>query len=140
MDAGSPITTVHYSVLNGAGETVAPTKTVSANDPQAIEDLETPHERGSYTLRLWLDDAEGNVGAPIKAPLTYDCVKSEVGGGLTLTAGLGKHDDGELAVGQKEGSTLSGKLEGLGGQLANAPLCVFSRVVTDQSPTSWGSP
>jgi hypothetical protein len=138
IDAGSPISAVHYSVLNGAGEAVVPTKTISANNPQAIEALETPHDRGDYTLSLWLEDAEGNVGAPSEAPLSYDCEKSGVGGGLTLTAGIGKHGDGELVVGQKEGSTLSGKLQGLGGQLANAPLCVFSRVVTDQSPTFLG--
>jgi hypothetical protein len=134
VDAGSPINAVHYEVLNGAGVAVVTSKTLpDSTPPQAIGDLETPRERGDYSLRLWLSDAEGNVGAPVKAPLSYDCVRAERGGGLTLTAGLGKKSKDELVVGRKEGVTLNGKLQGLGGQLADTPVCVFSRVVTDSA-------
>lgn len=131
-DGGSPIDAAHYEVLNGAGTAVVPAKTITADTPQAIADLETPRERGSYTLRLWLSDAEGNVGAPVSAPLSYDCVRSEVGGGLALSAGLGKRGESSLVVQQNESAVLGGKLTGVGGLIAGAPLCVFSRVVTDQ--------
>lgn len=131
-DTGSPINAVHYQVLNSAGELVVPTKDIEADNPQAIQNLETPRERGEYTLKLWLSDAEDNVGAPVKAPLTYDCVRSDVGGGQTLTAGLGEQGDPTLIVPQDQGSTLTGSLAGSGGQTANAPICIFSNVVTDQ--------
>lgn len=133
LDGGSPINAAHYEVLNSADTVVVPAKTITTDTPQTIANLETPRERGSYTLRLWLSDAEGNVGAPVSAPLSYDCVRSEIGGGLTLTAGLGKHAANSLVVQQNESATLNGKLTGVGGQVANAPLCIFSKVVTDQS-------
>jgi hypothetical protein len=60
-------------------------------------------------------------------------VRSEVGGGLALTAGLGNRTASSLLVQQNESATLNGELTGIGGQIANAPLCVFSRVVTDQA-------
>ncbi len=129
-DTGSPISAVHYQVLNGAGDVVVPTQNISGTNPQTIQNLEGPRERGSYTLRLWLSDEEGNVGAPVKAPLSYDCVRSDVTGGLTLSAGLGKKADSSVVVHDGQGSTLSGTLKGAG-QLSNAPLCVFSKVVTD---------
>jgi hypothetical protein len=132
LDSGSPINAVHYEVLNGAG-VVVPAKTITSDTPQAIANLETPRERGSYTLRLWLSDAEGNVGAPVSAPLSYECTRSDVGGGVALTAGLGKKSASSLLVQQNESATLNGKLTGVGGQIANAPLCVFSKVVTDQA-------
>ena len=133
VDAGSPIDAVHYRIVsaNGATESV-PTKTIAGENPEKIENLDTPRERGAAALLIWLKDAEGNVGAPVKVPLSYDCVRSEVGGGLTLSAALGKGNDSSITVPQKEGATLSGKLLGIGGQIANAPLCVFSKVVTDQ--------
>lgn len=131
VDAGSAIDAVHYQVLNGNGDPVVQTQTIGAANQQAIENLVTPRERGDYTLRLWLSDTEGNVGAPVKAPLSYDCVRAENGGGLTLTAGLGRKGAHTLTVGQKEGATLTGKLTGLGGQLPGTPVCVFSQVVTD---------
>jgi hypothetical protein len=133
LDSGSLINAAHYEMLNSAGSIVVPAKTVTADTPQAIADLATPRERGSYTLRLWLSDAEGNVGAPVSAPLSYQCQRSEVGGGTTLTAGLGKRAAGSLLVQQSESATLNGKLTSAGGQVANAPLCIFSRVVTDQA-------
>jgi hypothetical protein len=132
LDGGSPIDAAHYQVLSPSGAVVVPTTKVDGSSPSAIANLETPRESGAYTLRLWLSDAEGNVGAPVSVPLSYDCPRSEVGGGLTLTAGLGKQAENSIVVQQQEGATLRGKLNGAGGQIANAPLCVFSQVVTDQ--------
>jgi hypothetical protein len=123
-------------VLNAAGAAVVPTTTIAANNPEAIEDLETPKERGTYTLRLWLEDAEGNVGAATTAPLSYDCVRSDVGGGTGLTAGLGTEDAGSVLVNQGEGSTVSGKLHG--SQVGGAALCLFSNVITDHEPQFLG--
>lgn len=130
-DAGAPIDAVHYRVLDEAGDVVVPTRTLGGENPQVIANLEGPRERGAYTLLLWLSDAEGNVGAPVKAPLSYDCVRSDAAGGTTLSAGLGKKADQTLLVNEGEGAIVSGKLQG-GGRLAAAPLCVFSRVATDQ--------
>jgi hypothetical protein len=138
LDGGSPIDAAHYQVLNGAGAVVVPTRSVQAETPQAIGDLDTPRERGSYTLRLWLSDAEGNASAPISVPLAYDCTRSDVGGGIDLTAGLGKRGASSLTVQQRESAGLVGRLTGDAGPVSNAPLCVFSRVVTHQDPQFLG--
>jgi hypothetical protein len=130
-DAGSPIEAAHYEVLNRAGAVVVPTTTLKGESISAIEGLETPKERGSYTLRLWLSDSEGNVGAPVSAPLAYECVRSEAKGGLRLSAGFGNEAASSTIVPQKEGTTLSGQLGGRESGIADAPLCVFSRVITD---------
>jgi hypothetical protein len=137
-DAGSPIAAAHYQVLNGAGAIVVATRNLEADAPQAIADLETPRGRDSYTLRLWLSDAEGNVGAPVSAPLAYDCVRSDVAGGLTLSAGLGKDGAPETQLREGEAVTLGGNLKGVGGNIAGAPLCVFSNVLTDHDPQFLG--
>jgi hypothetical protein len=129
VDAGSPINAVNYQVLNGAGDVVVPTKTVNGDNIQAIQDLETPNDRGSFTMRLWLSDAEDNVGAPVSAPLSYDCVRSTIGGGQQLTAVLGASTTKTVAQG--DGATLTGYLRGVGGNIVGAPLCIFSRPVTD---------
>ena len=47
--------------------------------------------------------------------------------------GLARTPPARLSCSRNESATLSGKLTGIGGQIANAPLCVFSRVVTDQA-------
>lgn len=128
QDAGSPIDAAHYQVLTKSGGIVVPTKTINENVPEAIPNLETARERGEYTLRLWLSDAEGNTGAPVSVPLAYDCGRSDVGGGAKLTAGLGRRGLETLTVQQKESAILSGGLVGAAGPIANAPLCVFSQV------------
>lgn len=130
LDAGSPIDTVHYQVLNSAGGVLVGTQTIEGENPQAIQDLRTPTEQGASTLRVWPEDAEGNVGAPSSAPLAYQCMRSDASGGTELTSGLGESGAAEEIVQQGTGSTLRGKLSGPGGGLANAPLCVFSRVIT----------
>lgn len=130
VDQGSPIDQVHYQVLNGSGAVVVPTQTVAGDNIQAIQDLEAPQQRGDYTLRMWLEDAEGNVGAPTSAPLAYECVRSNVGGGTALISGLGEKAAPEETVHEGKGSTLRGKLTGAEGPIVEAPVCVFSRVVT----------
>lgn len=132
VDAGSPIDTASYRVLDAAGSVVVPARSLSGPNISSIRELDTPRERGGgYTLQLWLTDAEGNVGAPVSAPLAYECVRSEVTGGILLTAGLGKDQAQSSLVLQGEGSALTGTLRGTGGGLASAPLCVFSSVTTD---------
>lgn len=56
-------------------------------------------------------------------------MRSTVGGGLQLSAELG--EAATKTVSQGEGATLRGELRGVGGDIAGAPLCVFSRVATD---------
>lgn len=130
VDQGSPVDQVHYQILNGSDAVVVPTQTVSGDNIQAIEDLEAPQQRGEYSVRIWLEDAEGNVGAPTSAPLAYECVRSNVGGGTALSSGLGDKAAPEETVREGKGSTLRGKLTGAEGPIVEAPVCVFSRVVT----------
>lgn len=130
IDQGSPIDEVHYQLLNAAGAVVVPTQTIEGNNVQAIQSLETPQQRGNYTVKLWLEDAEGNVGVPSTAPLAYECVRSDVSGGIALRSGLGEKGVAEEVVKQGQGSTIRGKLTGAEGGVSEAPVCVFSRVVT----------
>lgn len=131
-DGGSPITAVHYQVLDMAGEVAVPTASTGSDNPQTIEALQTPRERGRYTLRLWLSDAEGNVGAPVDVPLAYDCIRSEVAGGLVLNAGAGDGSESSAVLDEGRGSTVGGTLRGSEGGVSDAALCVFSSVITDQ--------
>lgn len=131
-DSGSPVAAAHYQVLDAAGNVVVATQTVKGEGVEAIEDLEAPPQSGHYTLRLWLEDEEGNVGVPVTAPLAYECVRSDASGGRALTAGLGNSGAGEAIVDQGEGADLRGRVSGEGGGVSGATLCVFSRVVTDQ--------
>jgi hypothetical protein len=130
VDAGSPINEAHYEVLNAAGQVVVPKQEVDGDNVQSIANLDAPDQRGSYSLRLWLSDAEGNVGAPATVPLSYNCVRSDAPGGTQLTASV----DGapSRVVAQGEGVALEGALRGAAGPVANAPVCVFSNVVTDE--------
>jgi hypothetical protein len=131
-DEGSPIDAAHYQVLSGAGAVVMPTTTVAGDNVEAIAGLNAPHDRGAYTLRLWLSDAEGNVGAPVSVPLSYSCVRSEANGGAALTSVVASGGRSRAVVRQGQGVALRGRLLGAGGAgVPDAPLCVFSRVVTD---------
>lgn len=129
-DAGSPIDAAHYQVIDGAGEVVVPTQTVSGDNVESVPNLEAPSQAGSDQLRLWLSDAEGNAGAPVIAPLSYDCARSPVSGGAQLATDL----SGQPAqtVQQGQGATLSGSLRDASlGPVIGAPLCVFSQVEDD---------
>lgn len=131
-DVGSPINVAHYEILDGEGRTVVPVQSVAGEGIEAIPSLETPNESGGYELRLWLSDAEGNVGAPASVPLSYDCVRSQASGGAALASGLGEEGADRQVVQEGDGSTLHGSLRAAGaGGLAGAPVCVFSRVVTE---------
>ncbi len=130
-DAGSPIDAAHYQVLDGAGRVVVPTQAAKGDGVAAIEDLATPDQPGSYTLRLWLEDEEGNVGAPATAPLSYRCVRSDAGGATSLSAGVGTDQGPEAVLSQGEGSILTGRLANSGDGIAGAPVCVFARVITE---------
>lgn len=129
VDNGSPIDAAYYQVLTPAGAVVVPTQPVSGANVEQILNLATPGDRGGFELRLWLSDAEGNVGAPASVPLAYRCVRSDVGGGSQLNAQVDGTES--RVVSQGEGAVLSGALRGPSGAVANAPLCIFSNVVTD---------
>jgi hypothetical protein len=119
-------------VLDGSGKAVVPTQTVNGTDVQAAQNLEAPGLAGAYTLRLWLEDAEGNAGAPVTAPLSYECPRSPVGGGAQLAAGLGGQPI--QTVDQGQGATLGGSLrDSSSAPLAGALLCVFSQVEGEQA-------
>jgi len=134
-DDGSPIDAAHYKVLDGAGKAVVPETTVSGNGIDSIAELNTPRERGAFTLRLWLSDAEGNVGAPVSVPLSYECVRSDAGGGTALSSSVLRHGKRRRVLSQGQGAVLAGRLVDGGGRgVENAPLCVFSRVTTDPTP------
>ncbi|MGH2975283.1 MAG: hypothetical protein ACRDLL_10510 [Solirubrobacterales bacterium] len=129
-DAGSPIDAAHYQVLDGTGKVVLPIETIAGANPERIANLDAPTPSGVYTLRIWLTDSEGNVGAPASAPLSYQCVRSAVPGGAQLDAGFSGAP--EQTVKQEKGAMLSGTLRSTDrGPLAGAPVCVFSRVLTD---------
>ena len=130
-DDGSAIDAFHYQVLDETGRVVVGTHDVSGSNPQSISELDAPRAAGTYTLKVWLSDAEGNVGAPSEAPLAYSCVRSEAPGGKILTAGVGSERDSVLTVRQGHGSTVGGLLRSSNGPIAGAAVCVFSRVVTD---------
>ena len=132
-DEGSPIDAVHYRVLDGSGKVIVPVQTLTEQTSRRSPNLEAPRGPGTDTLQLWLEDEEGNVGVPATAPLAYECVRSDASGGNHLTTGLGDSGAGEEVVHQGTGSTLHGRLTGDGGAVANASICVFSRVVTDNA-------
>jgi len=125
-DDGSPISAAHYEVLNGAGKAVVPVTTVSGEGVDKVADLQTPQAAGSYTLRLWLADSEGNEGAPVSVPLAYDCVRSDAGAASELGAGFGRRGAPRAHVPQGRSLPLAGELRGSGGPVAGAPVCVFS--------------
>jgi len=129
-DSGSPITAAHYEVLDAAGNIAVGHREVRAHNPQAISELEAPRGGGNYRLRLWLSDAEGNVGAPSEAPLAYDCVRSDARGGRGLSGGFGRQLASLRTVGQSRGSRIWGLLWGPRGPVAGAAVCVFSRTIT----------
>lgn len=131
VDSGAPIDTAYYQVVSPSGDVVVPTQTIKGDNPQSIQNLATPTERGDFELQIWLADSEGNVGAPVRVPLSYDCVRSEASAGTKITSGIGTSAVADLVVRQGEGSFVSGTLSGPGGNVADAPVCVFSRVSTD---------
>ncbi len=132
-DNGAPIDVAHYQVIDAAGNVIGGTKDLAGASPAAIGELDAPKRAGNYTLKVWLSDAEGNVGAPAEAPLSYDCLRSDVGGGRTLNAGLSDQGVAVAALRQGQGTQVEGTVRGAGGPLAGAAVCVFDRVVTDPS-------
>ena len=128
VDAGSPIVAAHYDVVDGAGKVVVPTTAVTGENIEAVRDLDTPSAAGSYQLRLWLSDAEGNVGAPTTAP------------GLRLPArgGGGRHPAQRRSRRPRRSDPAAGP--GLDpewipaqpvGPVATTSVCIYSRVETD---------
>lgn len=134
VDNGAPISAVHYEVRNAAGATVVPVQTVTGQNIEAIQNLESPKDSGKYTLQMWLSDGEDNQGAPVSVPLSYECVRSDVNAGDALTSGMGESASENEVVHEGTGSTVRGALKMASGVgVGTAPVCVFSRVITDQS-------
>jgi hypothetical protein len=132
-DQGSPITAAHYEITDAAGDVVVGEQTIAGEDVSAITHLVTPKARGSYRLSVWLSDEEGNVGAPVSAPLSYECVRSEAKGAVSVSATFGAAQRNQVLVPYGGGATLDGTLRDSGGAgLGGAPVCVWSRIVTSQ--------
>ncbi len=132
-DDGSPIAAVHYQVLDSKGAVSVPTQSIAAPNVSSIAALQSPKLAGTYSLRMWLSDAEGNAGAPATVPLSYRCVRAETDAASSLSAGLGASSAAEQVVKEGEGSTLHGTLKAPDGKaVPKTPVCVFSRVITDQ--------
>ncbi len=129
-DSGSPVDAAHYQLLNGAGGVAVPTQTLSGENVEGVQSIETPEDSGDFSLRVWLTDAEGNVGAPATVPLSYECVRSEVQGGLGLSAGFEGSEGPMQIVDQGAGAAINGVLQGANGAPAGARLCVYGRVLT----------
>ena len=133
VDSGSPIDAAHYRILDSEGTTVVEDQTVDGEQIEAIKELETPEGRGGFTLQLWLEDGEGNVGAPTSVPLVYECVRDGNDAGAALSSSIGPEGAGSRIVRQGGGGLLQGRLlDTNGAPVAEAPICVFSQVVTDQ--------
>lgn len=131
-DSGSPINAAHYRILNSDGGAIVPERTMTGEGIEAINRLDTPRDRGGFTLQLWLSDAEGNVGSPVSLPLVYDCMRDDVDSGALLSSSLGPDGAGRKLVNQGNGGLLEGKLlDTAGNPVGDAPICVFSTVVTD---------
>ena len=126
-DDGSPIDTAHYQVLDGSGHVVVPTQTERGREVSAIADVQVPDSAGAYALRLWLSDEEGNAGAPATVPLSYECARSPVGGGATLTAS----PSADIVEEGQDLALIGALRQSSGAPLAGAPLCVFEQVEGD---------
>jgi Bacterial Ig-like domain len=128
-DDGSPIEAAHYEVLDASGHVVVPERTERRGDVTTIADVQAPAPSGGYTLKLWLSDEEGNRGAPASVPLSYECARSPVSGGATLTA-LPSAD----TVEEGQDVALIGALrQDSGAPVTGASLCVFEQVEGDST-------
>jgi hypothetical protein len=99
-------------VFDSSGKVAVPTQTVKGKGIDKIEDLETPSQPGPYKLKLWLEDAEGNAGAAVTAPLAYECVRLPARG-ARLDAGFAGRPSATLQQGQ--GAPLEGSLRDASG-------------------------
>jgi hypothetical protein len=132
-DDGSPIVAAHYRVEDESGKVVVPEQLAPGTGVQTITDLKAPDPAGSYRLRIWLEDAEGNAGASATAPLSYRCQRSNADGGSTISAGFGPGRLGSVVVSEGEGQSLVGQLRTDSKPVPGASVCVFARVVTDST-------
>jgi hypothetical protein len=109
-DNGSPVDSVRYEVLDTTGHVIVPETAVPSEDPHEITDLRTPEQAGTYVLRVWLVDAEGNVGPAASVPLAFDCLRADAQGGTALSIGFDDHAGSREIVQQGEDATLAGTL------------------------------
>jgi hypothetical protein len=66
-----PVAAVHYRLLDPLGGTARAEMTLGW-PASSIQNLAVPPMPGIYTAEVWLEDAEGNEGAPVSAKLRFD--------------------------------------------------------------------
>ncbi|MGB7589091.1 MAG: hypothetical protein WBM00_10320, partial [Solirubrobacterales bacterium] len=71
-NSGSPISKVHYEILNAANEVVVAEKTASGVNPTSLTNIEGPAAPGAYTLRVRLEDGVGFVGPAADVAIPHD--------------------------------------------------------------------
>lgn len=71
-NAGSPITRVHYRVVDAGGAVVVPEKVATGTNPVQLTGVSGPPNSGNYKLQLWLEDQVGFVGPAASVPLPRD--------------------------------------------------------------------
>jgi cytochrome c553 len=85
-DAGSPINTAHYQVIDGSGGVVVPAQVAGGDNIEAIRDIATPPQTGALSVRVWLTDAEGNVGAAATVSVPRDATPPAAPQDLSVAA------------------------------------------------------
>ena len=92
-DPGSPITAVHYDIVDGAGKVVVPEKVVAGVNPKQLDTIEGPATPGDYRLRVWLQDQVGFIGTVASAPIPHDTTPPSAPQDVSVTApGTGRSD------------------------------------------------
>jgi hypothetical protein len=85
-NSGSPIAKVHFDIVDALGKVVVPEKVVSGTNLTALPEIRGPPTPGAYTLRVWLEDSVGLVGAPASAPIPHDTTPPAAPQGLSVAA------------------------------------------------------
>ncbi len=94
-EEGSPVAKIHYSLCRAAAASQCSQGVSSAPDDRSLHDLSVPAP-GEYSLRLWLEDAAGNVEPANASPpvrLRFDDVAPHA-----AFLGLDDHDPLKLEL------------------------------------------
>ena len=86
VDAGSPIDVAGYQLLDTSGNAIGGVRGLSADNVQAIDGIEAPAQRCVCSVRVWLADEEGNVGAAASVSLPIDTTPPAAPQGLQVAA------------------------------------------------------
>lgn len=85
----SPIAAVHYRLLSSSGQ-IALAETTLGWPAIAIQHLIVPPIPGVYTAEVWLEDTDGNEGAPGSVQLRFDDSAPGRVGPLSATGWIGR--------------------------------------------------